>query len=413
MTYIQTLTKSSKAKPISSFISKEIKKSLALKLDLDITELRKIRIINRIINKSTTESKYNTIISDKCHQAYNSLKCECMTIKLQISLYLPKNEANCLTIDLQSGRLFNPLHKNSESYLFTNVNSLVITKSLKMKPTHDLPGPNFFNKAIFLTEPIYRISQETRALIVPGTGIFLADPQIGRIINYKCTFTNKGGIITKNSTNINASKQGIFYYYNNCEMSSHGNDNLLSESTIISNPINVYSKLTSNNKKAIMINIESFKHENLFKNSNIIINDKSIKEIQFEISSSMDAEATLNNRISDLEGENFIQKTIKKYCNIAFISLLLFAMISLIFILVSCTCRNNIIDRIGNSDKDKDQMIKHIARLEKYVMGIDKEEFHNDIIDMQIKHDTSQKSTKEEMDEDASSLTNKNELTSN
>ena len=91
-------------------------------------------------------------------------------------------------------------------------------------------------------------------------------------------------------------------------MSSHGNDNLLSESTIISNPINVYSKLTSDNKKAIMINIESFKHENLFKNSNIIINDKSIKEIQFEISSSMDAEATLNNRISDLEGENFIQK---------------------------------------------------------------------------------------------------------
>ena len=58
-------------------------------------------------------------------------------------------------------------------------------------------------------------------------------------------------------------------------------------------------------------------------------------------------------------------------------------------------------------------MITHIARLEKYVMGIDREEFHHDLIDMQIKHDTSQKSTKKEMDEDASSLTNKNELTSN
>ena len=127
----------------------------------------------------------------------------------------------------------------------------------------------------------------------------------------------------------------------------------------------------------------------------------------------MDAEAILNNRISDLEGENFIQKTIKKYCNIAFISLLLFVMISLIFILVSCTCRNNMIDRIGNSDKEKDQMIKHIARLEKYVMGIDREDFHQDIINKQIKDDISQKSTKKKTDDDASTEINKNELTAN
>ena len=71
------------------------------------------------------------------------------------------------------------------------------------------------------------------------------------------------------------------------------------------------------------------------------------------------------------------------------------------------------IDRIGNSDKEKDQMIKHIARLEKYVMGIDREDFHQDIIDMQIKDDTSQKSTKKKTDDDASTEINKNELTAN
>ena len=65
------------------------------------------------------------------------------------------------------------------------------------------------------------------------------------------------------------------------------------------------------------------------------------------------------------------------------------------------------IDRIGNSDKEKDQMITHIARLKKYVMGIDREDFHQDIIDMQIKDDTCQKSTKKKTDDDALTESNK------
>ena len=53
-------------------------------------------------------------------------------------------------------------------------------------------------------------------------------------------------------------------------------------------------------------------------------------------------------------------------------------------------------------------MIKHIARLEKYVMGIDKEDFHQDIINMQTKGEASQKITKNKTDDDAPTEINKN-----
>ena len=46
-------------------------------------------------------------------------------------------------------------------------------------------------------------------------------------------------------------------------------------------------------------------------------------------------------------------------------------------------------------------------------MGIDREDFHQDIINMQIKEETSQKITKKKTDDDASTEINKNELTAN
>ena len=58
-------------------------------------------------------------------------------------------------------------------------------------------------------------------------------------------------------------------------------------------------------------------------------------------------------------------------------------------------------------------MIKHIARLEKYVMGINKEDFHQDIINLQTKGEASQKITKNKNDDDAPTEINKNGPTIN
>ena len=50
---------------------------------------------------------------------------------------------------------------------------------------------------------------------------------------------------------------------------------------------------------------------------------------------------------------------------------------------LSCICRSNILSRIGKADDDKNEMTKHIARLEKYVLGLD---FCDDLIKINHKN---------------------------
>ena len=47
---------------------------------------------------------------------------------------------------------------------------------------------------------------------------------------------------------------------------------------------------------------------------------------------------------------------------------------------MSCILRSNILSQIGNVNDDKTEMIKHIARLEKYVLGLDRVDFCDDLI---------------------------------
>ena len=174
-----------------------------------------------------------------------------------------------------------------------------------------------------LTEPIYRISHNTRAIVLKGSGIFLADPQIAHVINYHCTFFGSGGKVIKKSIKINASSQGVIKSFPNCEMRADGIDKILSESLIISGTLTMTNEQIAKNNRTLTLDLESLTHENIFKNSSIILSDKAIKNIKYEISSSNDAEKTLNNRVAELESDNFLQNTIKHYANIAFISLIL------------------------------------------------------------------------------------------
>ena len=231
-----------------------------------------------------------------------------------------------------------------------------------------------------LTEPIYRISHSTRAIVIQGSGIFLADPLTMRVIDYHCTFFSSGGKVIKKSIKINASSQGLIYSYPNCEMRSDGIDKILSESLIISGILTMTNEQISKNSRKLTLNLDGLIHKNIYKNSSIILSDKAIQNIKHEISYSIDAEQTLNNRVTDLESDNFLQNTIKHYANIAFISLIL-AVITLVSIFViSCVCRSNILSLFGNANNDKTEMIKHIARLERYVLGLDKVDFCHDLI---------------------------------
>ena len=230
-----------------------------------------------------------------------------------------------------------------------------------------------------LTEPIYRISHNTRAIVLQGSGIYLADPQTARVINYHCTFFSSGGKVIKKSIKINASSQDLIYSYPNCEMRSDGTDKILSESLIISGTLTMTNQQIAKNNLKLTLDVKGLFHDNIFKNSSIIISNKAIKH-KHKITSSTDAEKTLNNRIANLESDNFLQYTIKHYANIAFISLIFFTIISLFIFVLSCICRSNILSRIGKADNDKIVMTKHIARLEKYVPGLDSVDFCNDLI---------------------------------
>ena len=89
--HIQTLTKGSKSTQLSSFISSKIKQSLLNKLDLDLNTNRKTRVLNRIINKSDFKAQFKTSITNECHTDNSALECGCMTLKVTINIYLPKN----------------------------------------------------------------------------------------------------------------------------------------------------------------------------------------------------------------------------------------------------------------------------------------------------------------------------------
>ena len=169
-------------------------------------------------------------------------------------------------------------------------------------------------------------------------------------------------------------------------MRSDGIDIILSESLIISGTLTMTNDEIAKNNRKLTLDFEGLIHENIFKNSSIILSDKAIKNIKYEISSSTDAKKTLNNRVANLESDNFLQNTIKHYANIAFISLILFTIISLSIFVMSCICRSNIISQIGNVNDDKNEMIKHIACLEKYILGLDRVDFCDDLIKISHKN---------------------------
>ena len=138
--YIRTLTKGSKSTQLSSFISSDIKQSLLNKLDLDLNTNRKTRVLTRIINKSDFKAQFKTSITKECHTDNSALEYGCMTLRVTINIYLPKNKANRLVLNLGSDRLVNPLHKNNENYLYSNHKSILFSKHLKIKPNQNIIG---------------------------------------------------------------------------------------------------------------------------------------------------------------------------------------------------------------------------------------------------------------------------------
>ena len=128
-----------------------------------------------------------------------------------------------------------------------------------------------------LTEPIYRISHSTRAIVIQGSGICLADPQTVRVIDYHCTFFSSGGNVIKKSIKINAISQGLIYSYPNCEMRSDGIDKILSESLIISGTLTMTNEQISKNNRKLTLDLDDLIHNNIFKNCSIILSAKAIQ----------------------------------------------------------------------------------------------------------------------------------------
>ena len=127
-----------------------------------------------------------------------------------------------------------------------------------------------------LTEPIYRISHNTCAIVLQGSGIYLVDPQIGRVINYHCSFFSSGGRVTNKSIKINASSQGLIYSYPNCKMRSDGTDKSLSEGLIISGTLTMTNQQIAKNNLKLILDVKGLVHENIFQNSSIILSNTDI-----------------------------------------------------------------------------------------------------------------------------------------
>ena len=112
-------------------------------------------MLDRIINKSHFKAQFKTITTKACHNNNKSLHCSCTSLTVTVDIFLPKNESNYLVLNPGSERLFN---KNNESYLFSDKNSITLTKHLKIKPNQNLLGSNYFRSVFMLTEPTYHIT---------------------------------------------------------------------------------------------------------------------------------------------------------------------------------------------------------------------------------------------------------------
>ena len=377
LSYFQTISSNNPNSKLSKAFSSKIKFHLLSTIDLKVNPFRATRILNRILDKSHFSTKYISNHTSACKDHNPQLSCDCTTLQVIFHIKTPKSIVNCLALNPLSGRLFNPLHKNSETYLFTPVNSLILTKNLNIQAALSFTDSLSYTKIIFLTQPIYRLPLNMRAFIIPDVGLYLVDPMQGRKITYNCTFMNMLDVLSHNNTIINAEKQGTVYYFPNCQITSNGILNIYSESLLLSKNLISSNPTSPNDTNDIFLNIRDLSQEVLYKNSSVTMNDDTIRSIENELTLSQDSEQTLNRRLSKLEDGNYIRNLIKHYSDIFFITLILGCLIAITLFITNCICRT----RFARKDfSDKHKIKSHIHRLESYVLGIDRADFKGDLI---------------------------------
>ena len=135
LSYFQTISSNSPYTKLSKAFSQKIKFHLLSTIDLKVNPFRATRILNRIIDKSHFSTNYINNNISSCKHHTSQLTCDCTTLQVTFHIKTPKSIDNCLSLNPLSGRLFNPLHKNSETYLFTPINSITLTKNLNIEPS--------------------------------------------------------------------------------------------------------------------------------------------------------------------------------------------------------------------------------------------------------------------------------------
>ena len=109
------------------------------------------------------------------------------------------------------------------------------------------------------------------------------------------------------------------------------------------------------------------------------MNDDTIRSIENELTLSQDSEQTLNRRLSKLEDGNYIRNLIKHYSDIFFITLILGCLIAITLFVTNCICRTKFAKK---ESSDKHKIETHIHRLENYVLGIERSDFKEDLINI-------------------------------
>ena len=377
LSYFQTISSNSPYIRLSKAFSQKIKFHLLSNIHLKVNPFRATRILNRILDNSQYSTNYIYNNTSSCKHLTSQLTCDCTTLQVTFHIKIPKSIANCLALNPLSGRLFNPLHKNSETYLFTPINSIILTENLNIEPSLSFTDILSYTKIIFLTQPIYRLPLNMRAFIIPDVGLYLVDPMQGRTITYNCTFINELGVLGHNNTIINAEQQGTIYYFPNCQINSNGILNIFSESLLLSNKLVSNNPAIPSNINDIFLNIEDLSQEALYKNSSVTMSDDTIRSIENELTMSQDSEQTLNRRLSKLEEGNYIRNLIKHYSDIFFITLILVCLIAITLFVINCICGT----KFANKElSDKNKFENHIHRLENYVLGIERADFKGDLI---------------------------------
>ena len=389
LSYLQAISIGKSGTNLSKLFSDKIKFHLMPMIDLNVNPFRTARMLNRILNRSQFSTNYHKANSTLCKSHTSELTCKCVSLEVIFFIKTPKTIVNCLVLDPLSGRLFNPLHENSETYLFTSFDSITLTQDLNTKPSTSFITENrSYKKAIFLTQPIYCMPLQMRAFILPDLGLYLVDPLQGRTINYNCTFTNQLGVLGYNNTIINAENQGTIYYFPNCQIKSNGILNIFSESLLLSNNIISDNLASSTNINDIFLNIENLSQESLYRNSSVTMNDDTIRSIENELTLSQDSEQTLNRRLSKLEDGNYIRNLIKHYSDIFFATLILSFLIALSLYVTNCVCKAK---SLSKDSSDNLKIKTHIERLEKYVLGVERSDFKDDLIITHSNHKTESK----------------------